>query len=303
MTDSQRLVRDLTRELADAGLTGWFLARDLLTGEEVGAGADESVPLASLVKLPLALAVLDQVERGQLDGSAPIELEPTHTNLPGGVGISRFTYPARISLLDAVYCSVSLSDNVATDALFDLVTPEGVTDLVRRLGIVDLVVRHGMDELSRTPAEALPENPDLAHALAASGSTAGGGHRISQLDASRASSGTARSLVDLLQVVWTPDGMLDADVMSRARWLLEHNVHRQRLWPDLSSDSAKWSSKTGTVLNLRHEAGVLEHADGERYAIVVLTESSVAASVQPSAEATMGHVARRLRDHLRSQAR
>jgi beta-lactamase class A len=68
-------------------------------------------------------------------------------------------------------------------------------------------------------------------------------------------------------------------------------------WP--ASDASTWSSKTGTLLNLRHEAGVVEHADGQAYAVAVLTESRVAAGSQPAADALMGHVARRIHDRLR----
>lgn len=302
MSGDQRLVRDLTRDLTDVGLTAWFLARDLATGEEIGCGTDEVVPLASLVKIPLALAVLERIERGELDGSAPVVLEPWDRMLPGGVGVSRFSHPARVALVDAVYLAVSLSDNVAADALFGIVTPDEVDADLRRLGIGDLVVRHPIAELSRTPVEALPDDPDLAQALAARGGTPGGGHRVPQLDVTRASSGTARGLVDLLDLLWTGGDAIAPGAAARLRWLLEQNVHRQRLWPDLASDSATWAAKTGTVLNLRHEAGVVEHADGERFAIAVLTASQVAATVQPAAEAMMGQVARRLRDHLRSRA-
>jgi beta-lactamase class A len=76
-------------------------------------------------------------------------------------------------------------------------------------------------------------------------------------------------------------------------------VLRQRLAPDFSSDASRWSSKTGTLLNLRHEVGVVEHADGQVLAVAALTESRVPAVVQPGAEALMAHVARTLRDQLR----
>ena len=77
------------------------------------------------------------------------------------------------------------------------------------------------------------------------------------------------------------------------------NVHRQRLAPDFSSDASTWSSKTGTLLNLRHEIGVVEHADGQVCGVAVLTESSVPAISRPGAEALMAQVARTLRDRLR----
>ncbi|TCO60429.1 beta-lactamase family protein [Actinocrispum wychmicini] len=80
------------------------------------------------------------------------------------------------------------------------------------------------------------------------------------------------------------------------------NLIRWRLGPEFSSDATRWSSKTGTLLNLRHEVGVVEHADGQRFAVAALTESRVPAAVQPEAEILMGRVARTLRDHLRGQA-
>ena len=71
--------------------------------------------------------------------------------------------------------------------------------------------------------------------------------------------------------------------------------------PDFSSDASTWSSKTGTLLNLRHEAGVVEHDDGDTFAVAALTGSRVPAIVQPGAEAVMGQVARTLHDQLRDR--
>ncbi|PJN28147.1 hypothetical protein CG736_08225 [Kitasatospora sp. CB02891] len=73
---------------------------------------------------------------------------------------------------------------------------------------------------------------------------------------------------------------------------------RHRLAPDFDSDAARWSSKTGTLLNLRHEIGVVEHDDGSRYAVAALTESTVPAAVQPTAEAVLARLARTLHDLL-----
>jgi DNA-binding transcriptional LysR family regulator len=87
----------------------------------------------------------------------------------------------------------------------------------------------------------------------------------------------------------------------RVRGLMADNLLRHRLAPDFSSDASMWSSKTGTLLNLRHEFGVVEHADGQVFGIAVLTESRVPAVHQPGAEALMAQVARTLRDHLRQR--
>lgn len=146
----------------------------------------------------------------------------------------------------------------------------------------------------------LTDQVHLAHSLAIGATTSGRGHPIPQLDITRASSGTARGFVDLLAALWTPSDIHET-VATRARELLNSNLLRHRLSPDFSSDATRWSSKTGTLLNLRHEVGVVEHADGQAFAVAVLTESQVPAAVQPEAEILMARVARALRDHLRSR--
>jgi len=286
----------LREELADGGLRGSFLVRDLRSGDEIGIDPDVEFPLASLVKVPLAIATLDRVRTGELDGAEQVLVRP---GVAGPPGLSRFRHPASVAVEDLVYLSTSISDGTAADALFALTPPAEVGRRLRDLGVRGIAVRHPISDLTDTPAERFdPAEVHLAHTLAIGARTSGRGHPVPQLDVSRASSGTARAMADLLQELWTPT-RIDPDVAARVRELLAHNVLRQRLAPDFTSDSSTWSSKTGTLLNLRHEAGVVEHDDGQAFAVVALTESRVAAAAQPEAEALMGRVARALRDRLR----
>ncbi|MDT0265972.1 serine hydrolase [Streptomyces sp. DSM 44915] len=310
-----RLLRELGRELRDAGLHGSFLVRDLGTGDEVGIGPDIEFPTASLVKVPLALATLERVALGELDGATVLEVPPGRITTFGPTGMSRFRHPAHIAVDDLLYLAVCISDEAAAGALFRLTPPAEVAAVLDRLGVRGITVRHRTGELVDTPAERFDAaDAHLAHALAIDAGTPGRGHRVPQLDISRANTGTARAFVDLLQAIWRagPDeadatgahagepSPIRPEVATRLRELLANNLLRQRLAPDFTSDLTTWSSKTGTLLNLRHEVGVVEHADGRAYAVAALTESRVPASRQPGAEALMGQVARRLRDHLRS---
>ncbi|WP_256104324.1 serine hydrolase [Streptomyces sp. ODS05-4] len=305
MTSTEALLRSLRRELRDGGLRGCLLVRDLHTGAEVGIDADVPLPSASLVKVPLALATAERVRRGDLDGGQPVDVAPGRITTPGPTGLSRFRHPARVAVDDLLYLSVCLSDSTAADALFDLTPPDRVTAQLKAWGLSGITVRHRVGELTDTPAERFETGQvHLAHALAinagASAEIGGRGHRLPQLDTTRASTGTARAWADLLQALWLPSA-IPADVATTVRELMRHNLVRQRLAPDFSSDATTWSSKTGTLLNLRHEVGVVEHADGQVFAVAALTESSVPASAQPGAEALMAHAARTLRDHLRQR--
>ncbi|GLZ02312.1 serine hydrolase [Actinoplanes sp. NBRC 103695] len=296
-----KVFRDARRTLDDAGLRGGFLVRDLDSGEELGLDPDAVFPAASLIKVPLAVATLERAQRGELDLAAPVTVPPDRVESPGPPGLMRFRHAATVAVEDLIYLSVALSDSVAADALFELTPPELVAAEIRRLGVDGIAARHRTLDLMNTPAEQLPDGQaHLAHELAIGAVTAGRGHPMPQLDVTRANAGSARAFTDLLELIWRPSKM-DPRTAERVRELMAGNVHRSRLTPDLASDASRWSSKTGTLLTMRHEIGVVEHADGAAYAIVALTESRVPAVVQPAAETAMGQVARMLRDLLRAE--
>ncbi|TLS40300.1 serine hydrolase [Streptomyces montanus] len=296
---TEALLHDLRGQLRDGGLHGCLLVRDLHTGEELGIEPDTQLPSSSLVKVPLALATFERIRRGELDGATALDVPPGRITTVGPIGLSRFRHPARIAVDDLLYLSTCLSDSQAADALFGLTPPARVAEILHELGLRDITVRHTMDELTDTPVERFDAaDVHLAHALAIESGTSGRGHRVPQLDTTRANTGSARAWVELLQALWTPS-KIHPEVAERVRDLMAHNVLRHRLAPDFSSDASTWSSKTGSLLNLRHEVGVVEHADGQAFAVAALTESLVPAGSQPGAEALMAQVARRLRDHLR----
>jgi beta-lactamase class A len=287
-------------ELADGGLRGSFLVRDLRTGVEIGLDPDLEFPSASLVKIPLAAATLERIRIGELDGATQLEVEPGRATAAGPTGLTRFRHPARLAIDDLLYLSVAISDGTASDTLFELTPPDQVTSMLRAWDIRGITVRHALDDLTDTPAERFdPDEAYLAHSLAIGATTAGRGHQVPQLDTTRASSGSARAFVALLAALWTPS-KIDAEVRGRVRELMACNVLRQRLTPDFAADATQWSAKTGTLLNLRHEIGVACHQDGGRYAVAALTESTVPAVIQPAAEALMSRVAKALHDHLRA---
>jgi beta-lactamase class A len=296
---AEALVRQLRDELDEGGLRGSFLVRDLKSGLELGIDPDRVYPIASLVKVPLAMATLERIRRGELDGATQVEVAPGRVTTPGPIGLTRFRHPARVAVEDLLYLSTCLSDGEAADVLFDLTPPAEITRMLTEWDLPGIAVRHPMRDLVDTPAERFDAGEaDLAHSLAIGAGTAGQGHRLPQLDVTRANSASARALLDLLQALWTPS-KIDPSVAAGVRELMVNNVIRHRLTPDFASDAAKWSSKTGTLLTMRHEAGVVEHADGRVFGVVALTESRVPAVLQPEAEVLMARVARALRDHLR----
>lgn len=179
--------------------------------------------------------------------------------------------------------------------MFELIPPERVTRTLQAWGCDGIVVRHPMRRLHEAAAEV--GDPALALELAVRATT-GGGHLLPSLDIAAATHGTAAGVVSLLTRVWT-DGVSVPPATARLRELLGHQVSRHRFSSELTADSLTLHSKSGTFLNLRHEAGVVTTATGDRIAVAALTASTVAAASQPEADRAIGRAARAAVDVLR----
>ncbi|MFF2052629.1 serine hydrolase [Leifsonia sp. NPDC058194] len=293
-----RFLDSVRGDLEQAGLRASIVVRDLDTGRGIDLDGDLATPTASLAKIPIALSVLLRTADGRLDGSSAVAV-PAGDPESGLPGTTRFRHPSVVAIDDLVSLALTISDNGAADALLGLVPPATVSADLDALGIHGIAVRHPFADLSDTPLERFPAGEaHLAHTLAIRGSTPAHGHPIRQLDTARTNAGTARAFTDLLEAIWRERGV-PPEVAARLRGHLGASLIRHRLSPDIVADDTVWASKTGTLLNLRHEAGVAEHADGRRFAIVALSTSSVPASAQPAAEAALGAATRKMHERVR----
>ncbi|HSP15812.1 MAG TPA: serine hydrolase [Thermoanaerobaculia bacterium] len=109
-------------------------AIDLDSGKTVSVRGEEPFPMASVVKLPLAIEVLRRVDAGQL------RLDQTYTLTPRDFGLAHSPIrdaakgkPVTLTLRTLITSAVSDSDNTAGDYLLRLVTPAAVTERMRAL--------------------------------------------------------------------------------------------------------------------------------------------------------------------------
>jgi len=156
------LVREIRRIAAFSMGEVGVVARHMTSGEEVLVGDESLYPLASSVKMALALAVLDKVEQGELALNQMIETLPFEMNPhgPGGLG-EQFFYPGiSLSLRNHLEGMVVRSCNTSTDVLFRVVGGTGVVaEYLQRLGIADFACSRTMREALCVLHE-LPLPPD-----------------------------------------------------------------------------------------------------------------------------------------------
>jgi beta-lactamase class A len=252
----------IERAFTAIGLRGWLHARDLDSGDELGLRADEPVVLASVFKVALVAALYRLHDAGALDVSRQVEVT---ARTDGATGVAAMLDPARLSLRDLAYLAIAVSDNAAADVLFDVVGDEAVADVSRALGLARTRIVHRCRDIAEGFAE--------------------GG----MLDPARTNAGTPREMTALLAAIWSDRAASPASCEAIRR-LMRLQVWPHRLASGFPEDAV--AGKTGTLPGVRNEIGVVERADGRRFAVAVFTRADTPAASLPQADRVIGTVAR-----------
>lgn len=278
---------EIRRVFQAAGVAGNLHAVDLATGRDVGVGADEPVVLASVVKLPLLVAFFQRADAGAFDPRTPVTLTPGDRTA-GATGSSVLLDDVTMSLRDLAAMMITVSDNAAADALFDRVGLPEVNAVVARLGLRDTsIAMTGHDLHASLLADSGAATMAELWALLDTGTLA----RLRALDPARTSRGTAIDMTRLLGRVWD-DTAASAESCAQMRRMLGLQVWPHRLASGFPYEDVLVSGKTGTLLTIRNEVGVVEYPDGGRYAVAVFTRASAPTPVAPQADAAIGAAAR-----------
>jgi beta-lactamase class A len=257
------------------------VAKNLRNGAIARVNPDERIPLLSVVKLPVAIVVLDGVDQGRWSLSTPITLLP-HDMHPRGMLGDR--YPrggGPVSLHKLLDLMLRFSDNSAADALMRLVGgPPAVTGWLERQGIHDLRV----DRTERGLG-------DDWYGLAMGADTLGSAEEIRQLraevpeavhdSAARAmlqdprDTGTAAACVHLLERLWRGKLLSEAMTDTLKSILARCKTAPDRL-PAMLPKGTPVARKTGTGGTSRgvtvaiNDVGVMRLPNGDDVAIAVL---------------------------------
>jgi beta-lactamase class A len=128
--------RIATLEAGFSGRLGYH-AIHLEQGTELELRADERFPTASVIKVALVCCFLDLVAAGTASLEEVLELPPPGERVAGG-GVLKQLQVARLSVRDLIELTICVSDNVATNALFERCGgADPVNDFLRRLGLAE----------------------------------------------------------------------------------------------------------------------------------------------------------------------
>jgi beta-lactamase class A len=237
-------------ERAFSGRIG-FHAVQLGDKEEVGLNADETFPTASVIKIGLCCAVLDLVARGEADLGETLALPPPGRRVAGG-GILKQLEVSAVSLRDAIELTITLSDNVATNALLERCDPERVNAYFAGLGLSETRILGPVDFTRITN--------DIQ-----------GGIGVS----------TPREQTRLLAAL-AREEILDSELCTYLRAVLERQHYQDQIprwlgWNPYAQYHGREQdltvgNKTGELDGIRADAGLIRHRERGTVAVAIFTD-------------------------------
>lgn len=250
--------------------------KHLGTGETTIRNADEVMPTASLVKLPVMVEVYAQARAGKvrLDDMLTLAKEDM---VPGsGILTDHFSPGAKFSLRDAVRLMIAFSDNTATNMVLEKVGIKAVNERMAGLGLKETRINAKVFKGKTTSVD--PARTDK-YGL---GST------------------TAREMLTLLELLHKGE-LVSAD---DSKAMLEHmkKCDDKDKFPRFLPKGVTVAHKTGSVSNARTDAGILYFKEGP-VALVVLTDQNEDKSWTPdnAGNKLCAEVARLVVQHYRGQ--
>jgi UDP-N-acetylmuramoyl-tripeptide--D-alanyl-D-alanine ligase len=230
----------------------------LESDRHVGVNGNQSFPMASLVKLPLAVTLLSQVDAGRVDPDSMIEVKVADLVVGSGLLQMAFKQPQVVlSVLSLIDLMLVASDNSASDILLRLAGgPATVNEQMHRLGIRDI-------RIDRSTATLIAdfETNNLRFLK------------------DRRDTATPEGITNLLAQVWR--GRV---LQPKTSALLLDAMRRCQTGPDripaLLPRGTEVAHKTGTLGAIANDVGIITLPDGSHVAIAVLSACEKATEAQ-----------------------
>lgn len=303
-----RMRQELEQIFAAAGCEGTLCVQDAEGLREIGVESDESVVAASVIKVLIAVEVERQIADGRIDLSERVRLS-AQARTPGPVGFSLYADDVEVSLRDLLVSMLTLSDNVATDALLSRVGITSCNATATALGLRETVIEHDLramiDSIGQSAGfsgwDALVAWSAEAHPAAEEEAVQERVQTAPAMQARTANRTTPRDMCRLLRLIWT-DQAAPAEGCRRIRGLMARQLTHNRLAAAFPPP-ARVSAKSGGLLGVyRHEVGVITYPSGHWYVAAVFTRAADAHVWEVPVNAAIGRAAARAIELLDASA-
>jgi beta-lactamase class A len=220
----------------------------------VTLNGEQQFPMQSVYKFPIAMAILAQVDQGNLELDQQIQIEASDI-VQGSQVLEEDSQGREFRLAQLLQYMVSESDSTACDALLRLIGgPQRVTEYLSSLGINHIVVANTENEIQ------FGQDPTLQYRNYA----------------------TPDAAVDLLRAFHEGRGLSDSSQTSLQQWMTD-STGPNRI-KGLLPEGTVVAHKTGTsatvdgVTAATNDVGLVTLPNGQHLAIAVFVSDSRASS-------------------------
>jgi beta-lactamase class A len=214
--------------------------RHLEKGDEINIDADESFPMASVLKIPVLVEAARQMDAGKFTLDDRWELTVAEKNLGSGV-LTFFDDGLMPTVRDLLTLMIIISDNTATDMVINRLGKEKITQTMRDLGLQDihlpLTIRQIFETIlpsadpTQDPYEVALENQEFTAPEDAAGYSKGPDNNVS----------TPRDMTKLVELIYTGRAAGPAATQEMLRILLKQTLN-DRL-PRLCPPAQRWRTR------------------------------------------------------------
>ena len=277
----QRLEREMARLSKSAGGVVGATAIHIETGRRVTLNGGERFPMASTFKVPIAVQLLDRVDRGEVRLDQMIELKPSDLHPGSGTLAELFNKPGvALSVRNLLELMLLISDNSATDLVLKVAGgADAVTARMRTLGIDGINVNGSTAEMiaSWVGIQMPPEEqwtPQTFNLLYAATTPASRKEAEKKFDADSRNTSTPDAMAALLVKIYRKEmhkkesADLLLDIMERCK------TGDARLKGILPAGTTV-AHKTGTIGGTTNDVGIITLPDNAGHvALAVFIKSS-----------------------------
>ncbi|MDH5589562.1 MAG: class A beta-lactamase-related serine hydrolase [Gemmatimonadota bacterium] len=219
---------------------------DPVNGDSFSIMGDEEFPSASLVKLGVMVDAFARVREGSLSLNDPLTL--LALDQTGGSGVLQFlSTPRELTIWDAVFLMVTLSDNTATNLLLEKLRPRQVTERMRSLGLEHTRIF-------------LPVNANAGESFDPEASRAFGLGVTTPVE-----------IAALLTMLYRGE-LVDAEASEKMLGIMTRQFYREGIPRELPPEVAV-AHKTGSLDRARNDCGVV-YGPSRDFVICVMTKEN-----------------------------
>lgn len=244
-------------------------ARHLETGREIQHNADDVFFTASTLKVPVLVELYRQVDRGIVDLKQRVELADG-MRVPGSGILKEMEAGLNPTVHDLAMLMIIISDNTATDILYDLVGGDNLNSAMRELGLQRTRIPMTVRQLLFSVVGLDPENVDHTYDLCAERLFKeeyvldGAGY-----DPDRSDVSSPGDMCRLLELLYSGD-ILSSTSRDGALDILKRQQLRTVI-PHALPVGTTVAHKTGFYMGVRADAGIVYSPTGP-YTITIMAK-------------------------------